>query len=79
MLQFLVEAVTLAMVGGLIGVAVGVAGSSAIGQYGGFRVDLQAEAILIALSFSFASGIVFGFLPARKAALLDPIEALRHE
>ena len=79
MLQFLVEAVTLAMVGGLIGVAAGVAGSAAIGRYGGFRVDLQAEAILVALSFSFASGIVFGFLPARKAALLDPIEALRHE
>ena len=77
MLQFLVEAVTLAMVGGLIGVAVGVAGSAAIGQYGGFRVDLQAEAILVALSFSFASGIIFGFLPARKAALLDPIEALK--
>jgi putative ABC transport system permease protein len=79
MLQFLVEAVTLAMVGGLIGVAVGVAGSTLIGEFGGFRVDLQPDGILIALSFSFLSGIVFGFLPARKAALLDPIEALRYE
>jgi putative ABC transport system permease protein len=79
MLQFLVEAVTLAMVGGLIGVAVGVAGSMVIGEFGGFRVDLQPDGILIALSFSFLSGIVFGFLPARKAALLDPIEALRYE
>jgi putative ABC transport system permease protein len=78
-LQFLVEAVTLAMVGGLIGVAVGLAGSMAIGEFGGFRVDLHANGILIALTFSFASGIIFGFLPARKAALLDPIEALRHE
>jgi len=78
-LQFLVEAVTLAMVGGLIGVAVGLAGSMTIGEFGGFRVDLHANGILIALTFSFASGIIFGFLPARKAALLDPIEALRHE
>jgi putative ABC transport system permease protein len=79
MLQFLVEAVTLAMVGGLIGVAVGVAGSMVIGEFGGFRVDLDPNGILIALSFSFLSGVVFGFLPARKAALLDPIEALRFE
>jgi hypothetical protein len=63
MLQFLVEAVTLAMVGGMIGVAVGVAGSTLIGEFGGFRVDLQPDGILISLSF-FLSGIVFGFLPA---------------
>ena len=79
MLQFLVEAVTLAMVGGLIGVGIGVAGSYAIGEFGGFRVDLQPDGILLALSFSFLSGGVFGFLPARKAAMLDPIEALRYE
>jgi putative ABC transport system permease protein len=79
MLQFLIEAVTLAMVGGLIGVAAGVAGSTLIGEFGGFRVDLQPGGILIALFFSFLSGAVFGFLPARKAALLDPIEALRYE
>jgi putative ABC transport system permease protein len=79
MLQFLVEAVTLAMLGGLTGVALGVAGSLAIGEIGGFRVDLQPDGILVSLAFSFLAGVAFGFMPARKAARLDPIEALRHE
>jgi len=79
MIQFLTEAVTLSMVGGLIGIGAGVAGSFAIGEYGGFRVDLQPDAIWIALMFAVLVGVVFGFLPARKAARLDPVESLRHE
>jgi putative ABC transport system permease protein len=77
--QFLVEAVTLSLIGGLIGIAFGLAGSYGIAYFAEWRTLIQPEAILLAFGFSGAVGIFFGFYPARKASRLDPIEALRYE
>jgi putative ABC transport system permease protein len=77
--QFLVEAVTLSLIGGIIGIAVGLGGSRAISYLAEWRTLVSPEAIGLAFGFSAAIGIFFGFYPARKAARLDPIEALRFE
>jgi putative ABC transport system permease protein len=77
--QFLVEALTLALIGGLVGVLLGIGGSSVIGHFAQWRVELSAAAIGLAVGFAAAIGIFFGFYPARKAAALSPIEALRYE
>jgi putative ABC transport system permease protein len=77
--QFLVEAVTLSLIGGVIGILLGVGGSNAISTLAEWRTVLAPSAILLAFGFSAAIGIFFGFYPARKASRLDPIEALRYE
>jgi len=77
--QFLVEAVTLSLIGGLIGIALGVLASAAIGYFAEWRTLVSSQAILIAFGFAAAVGVFFGFYPARKAAALNPIEALRYE
>ena len=77
--QFLIEAVTLSIIGGLIGIALGVGGSIAITFYGGWPMMIEIQSVFLAFGFSAAVGIFFGFYPARKAANLDPIEALRYE
>ena len=77
--QFVVEAITLSLLGGLIGVALGVGGSHIIAQTGDWPVLVEPEAIAIAVGFSAAVGVFFGFYPARKASKLDPIDALRYE
>jgi putative ABC transport system permease protein len=77
--QFVVEAVTLSLLGGFIGTLFGVAGSYAIAAAAEWPVLLEAEAIALAVGFSAAVGVFFGFYPARKASRLDPIEALRYE
>ena len=77
--QFLVEAVTLALIGGLLGILLGVGGSYAIGHLAEWRTELNAQAIFLAAGFAAAVGVFFGFYPARKASRLLPIEALRYE
>jgi putative ABC transport system permease protein len=77
--QFLVEAITLALIGGLLGIVLGVGGSLAIGQFAGWPIHLGIEPVALAVGFAAAIGIFFGFYPARKASLLLPIEALRYE
>jgi putative ABC transport system permease protein len=79
LVQFLIEAVTLALVGGLIGIGLGIGASMAIAAFAGWPTLIEIEAILLAFFFSGAVGVFFGFYPARKASRLDPIEALRYE
>ena len=77
--QFLIEAVSLSSIGGLIGIIVGVVGSKAISAVKHLPSLISPSSIIVAFLFSAAVGIFFGFYPARKAAQLDPIEALRYE
>ena len=79
LLQFLLEAVTLSIVGGGMGVALGIGVSRVIARTAGWPVSIDPGSIAIAFGFSALIGIFFGFYPARKAASLDPIEALRYE
>jgi putative ABC transport system permease protein len=77
--QFLVEAVVMSLVGGLIGVGAGFAGSAILERMTGWATEITPGTVATALGFSAAVGIFFGFYPARRAASLDPIEALRYE
>jgi len=77
--QFLVEALTLSLLGGLIGIAVGLAVSAGIGQIAGWGFVFDPTTVIAAVGFSLAVGVVFGVWPARQAARLDPILALRYE
>jgi putative ABC transport system permease protein len=79
MLQFLVEAVVMAATGGLIGILLGVGSSEVIKQWAQWPTLIDPAIIAIAFLFSGAVGVFFGFYPARKAASLDPIDALRYE
>jgi len=77
--QFLVEAVTLSLIGGLAGVALGIGGSLLIAELAGWRIVISPQAVGLAVAFAFVIGVFFGFYPARKAARLNPVEALRFE
>jgi putative ABC transport system permease protein len=77
--QFLVEAVTLSMMGGFIGIVFGLLGSALISNLLSWPTLISGKAIIAAVIFSAAVGIFFGYYPAHKAAQLDPIEALRYE
>ena len=79
LLQFLVEAVVISLFGGLIGIALGFGLSAAVQKFMAWPTDIPPNAIAMAFGFSGATGVFFGFYPARKAARLDPIEALRFE
>ncbi len=79
LLQFLIEAVVLSILGGVIGIATGVGSSRLLAANFGWATLVSTDSIMIAFVFSAAIGIFFGFYPARKAAQLDPIEALRYE
>jgi putative ABC transport system permease protein len=78
-LQFLGESVMLSLLGGAAGVVLGVAGSVFVGRGLGWPMQVSVEGVILAAAFSVAVGVFFGYYPARKASLLDPIEALRYE
>jgi putative ABC transport system permease protein len=77
--QFLVEAVVLSLLGGALGVGLGYAGSWLVGELTGWPTRIDAVTVGVALGFSAGVGVFFGFWPARKAAALSPIDALRYE
>lgn len=77
--QFLTEAVALTFLGGVIGIILGWLVASGISKFGGLRTTISLQSILLAFGVSAAIGIIFGYYPARRAARLNPIEALRYE
>ena len=77
--QFLVEAMTLATIGGVIGVLLGAIASFLVGSLAGWPVELSFASIALAVGFSAAIGVFFGYYPAKKAANMQPIQALRYE
>lgn len=79
MLQFLLEAVLISLAGGLVGIAAGVAAPLAAGYFGGIDIPISATSVLVAFGTSLGVGLVFGLLPANRAAQLNPTEALRYE
>ena len=79
MLQFLIEAITLSLFGGAIGVLVGIGASQLTAVFAGFDAIVSTDSIVLAFSVSFAIGVFFGIYPARKASKLNPIDALRYE
>jgi putative ABC transport system permease protein len=79
LLQFLIEAVTLSSLGGLLGIAIGFGIAQAVSHFAGWPTNVSASAVLASFFFSAAVGVFFGLYPAKKAAALDPIDALRYE
>jgi putative ABC transport system permease protein len=79
LLQFLVESIVMCLMGGLVGLAAGAGGAALVGRLTGWTIATPASAVFLAVGFSAAVGIFFGYYPARKAAALDPIQALRFE
>ncbi|MBN1946921.1 MAG: ABC transporter permease [Bradymonadales bacterium] len=77
--QFLVESLTLSIVGGLLGVAIGISAAHLLSKQYGWSLYIPPDIVIIAVLFSALVGVLFGLYPARKAAKLDPIEALRYE
>ncbi len=77
--QFLIESIVMSVLGGIVGLAVGVGGASLLARITGWAVATPMSAVLLAVGFSAAVGVFFGYYPARKAASLNPIQALRYE
>jgi len=79
MLQFLIEAILMSLIGGVTGIVLGAGISILITYFAGWAVKVSTASVVLATTFSLAVGIVFGLWPAHKASQLDPIEALRYE
>jgi putative ABC transport system permease protein len=79
LMQFLIEAVTLSSIGGLLGIGVGIGGAKVLTMVKQWPTVVSPDSIILAFIFSATVGIFFGFYPARKASRLDPIDALRYE
>jgi putative ABC transport system permease protein len=77
--QFLAEAMLISLIGGVIGIALGIVGALLVGKFGSLPVALNGKVVALAAGFSIATGLFFGYYPARKASQLDPIEALRQQ
>jgi putative ABC transport system permease protein len=79
MMQFLIESVVIGVIGGIIGIGLGCGLSMLVGKFGNFTTVITPLPVFVSFSFSVGIGLFFGIYPARKAAKLDPIEALRYE
>jgi putative ABC transport system permease protein len=79
LLQFLVESITLCLLGGLLGILLGTSAAETLSRFAGWEVFVSPESVALAFAFSVGVGLFFGILPARRAARLDPIAALRYE
>ena len=79
LLQFLIESLILSLIGGMLGIAIGISGTYVLSTFAEWPTLLSVKAILLAFTFAGSVGVFFGFYPARKASLLNPIEALRFE
>ncbi len=79
LMQFVIEALTIGVLGGVLGIALGAGAAWALVEFAGWNVFISADAVLLAVVFSVGVGLFFGIWPARRAAELDPIEALRHD
>ena len=77
--QFLVESIVMSVLGGAVGLAVGVGGAQLLAHFTGWSTSVPVQAVALAIGFSAAVGVFFGYYPARKAAARDPINALRYE
>ncbi|MGO4776808.1 ABC transporter permease, partial [Lysobacter sp. 2RAB21] len=77
--QFLAEAMLISLIGGAIGIAIGVVGTLLVSKFGALPIALNGQVVGLAAGFSIATGLFFGYYPARKASQLDPIEALRQQ
>ena len=79
LMQFVIEALTIGALGGVLGIALGAGGAWALVEFANWNVFISLDAVLLAVVFSVGVGLFFGIWPARRAAQLDPIEALRHD
>lgn len=79
LIQFMIESIFISFIGGIIGVILGIAISLLVGKFGGWPITIAPSSIAISFLFSAVVGIFFGWYPARKAANLNPIDALRYE
>ena len=77
--QFLMEAILISLIGGVIGILIGIGGALLVSKFSELPITLNAQVVGLAAAFSIITGLFFGYYPARKASLLDPIEALRQQ